>query len=273
MGGGTIAPVRIAGRAGRRTRTGPARRCSRRSVPTSSRRCGSGSSGRDFTERDTAGAPKVVIVNRRLARSFGLENPVGQTMTLGRRLVRDRRRRGRRADVHAEGRAASAPSTFRTCRRRRPPGQMTYEMRTAGNPAARWRRQCGRRCARPIHGSRSTTSRRRRAHRSGDQHRDHPGAALHRLCRAGADHRVRRALRDGRVQRRAAHERDRRPHDARRQTGPHRLDSAAGDRVDDRDRPRDRHSAGARGFARMFDRCCSSSSRTIRPPWPSRLAR
>jgi predicted permease len=89
--------------------------------------------GRDFTSRDLAGTPRAVIVNRRLARLFGLENPVGQTLTrrteqfaivgvvedaLTFQLKEDRRPVAYFAYLQAE----------------RPSGQLTYEVRTAGNP-------------------------------------------------------------------------------------------------------------------------------------------
>ena len=38
--------------------------------------------GREFTSRDNQSAPRVVVVNRQFARAFGLENPVGRTLTL-----------------------------------------------------------------------------------------------------------------------------------------------------------------------------------------------
>ena len=38
--------------------------------------------GRDFTPQDAGTAPRVVVVNRLLARQFGLENPVGRTLAM-----------------------------------------------------------------------------------------------------------------------------------------------------------------------------------------------
>lgn len=91
--------------------------------------------GRDFSDRDVADAPKAVIVNRRLARAFGLENPVGRTMTL-----RDESYEivGVAEDaltftLKGERRAAIY---FPYVQAARPPGQMTYEIRTAGDPVA-----------------------------------------------------------------------------------------------------------------------------------------
>jgi macrolide transport system ATP-binding/permease protein len=40
--------------------------------------------GRDFTEQDNNQGPKVVVVNQRLAALFGVPNPIGRTLTLGR---------------------------------------------------------------------------------------------------------------------------------------------------------------------------------------------
>jgi predicted permease len=94
--------------------------------------------GRDFSDRDVAGAPKVAIVNRRLARSFGLGNPVGQTMTLGEDSFEIVGVAGDTLTLALKGEARGAvyfPYTQAT----RPSGRsgrMTYEVRTAGNPTA-----------------------------------------------------------------------------------------------------------------------------------------
>ena len=89
--------------------------------------------GREFTDRDSAAAQKVAIVNRRLATMFGLANPVGRTLT----MVDDR--------LEIVGVAEDALSFTLTGEKRpivyfpylqalQPPGQMTYEIRTAGPP-------------------------------------------------------------------------------------------------------------------------------------------
>ena len=74
MGGGTMAPVAIAGGP---TPAAPMRQLASvgpaffktMQIPLVA--------GREFTDRDHATAPRVAVVNRRLARVFGLENPVG----------------------------------------------------------------------------------------------------------------------------------------------------------------------------------------------------
>jgi ABC-type antimicrobial peptide transport system permease subunit len=90
--------------------------------------------GRDFADRDVAGSPKVAVVNRRLAGLFDLENPVGRTLTLDGDpfeivgVVEDALafflKEERRAIVY-----------FSYLQNARPPGQMTYEIRTAGRPS------------------------------------------------------------------------------------------------------------------------------------------
>lgn len=89
--------------------------------------------GREFTDRDQATAPRVAVVNRGLARAFGIENPTGHTMTLG------------NDQFEIVGMAEDALSfTLKEDRRAavyfpylqsaRPSGQMTYEIRVSGNP-------------------------------------------------------------------------------------------------------------------------------------------
>jgi macrolide transport system ATP-binding/permease protein len=89
--------------------------------------------GRDFTNRDRAGSPKAVVVNRRLARLFGVENPVGRTLSRGTErfeivgVVEDSLafslKEARRPVVY-----------FAFLQAERPSGQLTFEVRTAGNP-------------------------------------------------------------------------------------------------------------------------------------------
>jgi predicted permease len=89
--------------------------------------------GRDFTPQDTATAPRVVVVNRLLARQFGLENPVGRTLAMqeGRfdivglvddalafRLIEERR-----PMMYFSYQQAPAPA-----------GLMTYELRVPRDP-------------------------------------------------------------------------------------------------------------------------------------------
>jgi macrolide transport system ATP-binding/permease protein len=91
--------------------------------------------GRDFTEGDGANAPRVAVVNRRLTRVWGIENPIGRTVTLGKDrfeivgVAEDalsfKLKEDRRPAIY-----------FPYLQSTRPPGQMTYEIRTVGDPLA-----------------------------------------------------------------------------------------------------------------------------------------
>jgi predicted permease len=134
MGGGTMVPVSIPG-----ARTADADGTGKAVIasvgPGFFRTMRIALSGRDFSDRDAAGAPKVVIVNRRLAGSFGLENPIGRPMILRNEsyeiigVANDALtfalKGGRRAAIY-----------FPYVQAEKPPGQMTYEIRTAGDPVA-----------------------------------------------------------------------------------------------------------------------------------------
>ena len=89
--------------------------------------------GREFTERDHATTPRVAVVNRRLAELLRVESPIGRAITLD----KDR--------FQIIGVVENALSFFLKEDRRpavyfhylqsaRPPGQMTYAIRTAGEP-------------------------------------------------------------------------------------------------------------------------------------------
>jgi predicted permease len=89
--------------------------------------------GRDVSAQDRAGAPKVVVVNRRLGRLFGLEQPLGRT------LVMDKERYeivGVTEDALSfELKEEPRPAVyFPHLQGRRPPGALTFEVRTAGTP-------------------------------------------------------------------------------------------------------------------------------------------
>ncbi len=94
--------------------------------------------GREFEERDRSGAPPVAIVNRRLTRIFGLENPVGRNLDLGFGgntttyeivgLVEDALWVGLKQSL--------TPVVYFPYSQRRPPLQMTYEVRTSSDPLA-----------------------------------------------------------------------------------------------------------------------------------------
>ena len=161
MGGGTITPVAHSPVPGRQAPTGRRKRSSRRSgrilQDDADARC---DRTRFLAIGMSAGAPKVVVVNRRSGASRSVSRiPSAGRSTLGDDsfeivgVVDDA------LTIRAEGRGP--------CRRvfpipagdRRPPGQMTYEVRTVARPialAAAVRAQTMRQ-ADP--GSRSTTSR------------------------------------------------------------------------------------------------------------------
>jgi hypothetical protein len=91
--------------------------------------------GREFTARDHLGAPDVVVVNRQFATAFGLNNPIGRTLTFHDGKVRYEivgvvdnaltffLKGGTRAAIY-----------FPYMQGARAPGEMTYEIRSAGNP-------------------------------------------------------------------------------------------------------------------------------------------
>ena len=91
--------------------------------------------GRDFSDGDVASSPKVAIVNRRLARSFGLENPVGRTMTVGTDAFEIVGVAGDALTFALKGEGRPAVY-FPYTQARRTEGRMTYEVRTAGSPTA-----------------------------------------------------------------------------------------------------------------------------------------
>ena len=93
--------------------------------------------GREFTGRDAADAPRVSVVNRRFAHAFGVDNPVGRTMSIGQdryeivglaenALTFNLKEDGRPAAYFSYLQGASSDA--------RVPGQMTYQIRTAGDP-------------------------------------------------------------------------------------------------------------------------------------------
>jgi predicted permease len=92
--------------------------------------------GRDFTRADTAGAPKVVIVNQQFAKKFNLgDNPIGKRMTVGGDeldmqivgLVRDAK--------YSEVKATVPPLFFMPYRQGERVWGLTFYLRTAGDPA------------------------------------------------------------------------------------------------------------------------------------------
>ncbi len=134
MGGGTLAPVAIAG-AETAEHDGKTRAAltevgagffSTLRIPID---------GREFTERDVAGAPKVAIVNRRLAQLFGGGNPLGRMLTLSNESFEIVGVAGDTLTYALKG--ETRPTVyFPYTQSTRPWGEMTYEVRTAGDPTA-----------------------------------------------------------------------------------------------------------------------------------------
>jgi macrolide transport system ATP-binding/permease protein len=88
--------------------------------------------GRDFEERDPDAAPRVAIINQRLAAVFGLDNPVGHTLTLDKMTYEIV---GLAWDALSfQLKDEQRPILYRPYMQGRPPLQVTYEVRTAGNP-------------------------------------------------------------------------------------------------------------------------------------------
>jgi predicted permease len=89
--------------------------------------------GREFTAQDNAATPKVAVIGRRLARAFGVENPIGRTLTLPSQqfeivgVVGD-------SLAFALTETPRASVYFPYTQSTRPFQQMTYEVRTAGDP-------------------------------------------------------------------------------------------------------------------------------------------
>jgi predicted permease len=91
--------------------------------------------GREFTAADTAAAPRVAIVNRRFVNVRGLENPIGRTITLG-------RDRYQIVGVSENALSFNLKETgfpaiyFSYLQSSQTVSQMTYEIRTDGDPLA-----------------------------------------------------------------------------------------------------------------------------------------
>ena len=133
MGGGTMAPVSIDGV--------PQDATSRHAVITS---VGPGFfktmeipivTGREFTVRDNASAPRAAIVNRRFVAAHGLTNPIGRVLTLDdeRYQVVGVADNALAFSLKEDGRSAVY---FCYLQSTRTVSQMTYEIRTTGDPMA-----------------------------------------------------------------------------------------------------------------------------------------
>jgi macrolide transport system ATP-binding/permease protein len=132
MGGGTMAPVSIPG-ARTASVDGTAKAVLGSVGPGFFRTMRIALTGRDFSDRDIAGATPVAIVNRQLARSFGLDHALGRTMTLGKDSFEIVGVADNALTFGLKGESRPAVY-FPYLQARRPPGGMTYEIRTAGPP-------------------------------------------------------------------------------------------------------------------------------------------
>jgi predicted permease len=93
--------------------------------------------GREFTERDDAAAPRVVVVNRRFADVFGIPNPIGRILTTG--FGKDRYEIVGLCEnaLTFSLKGEANPAIYFSYRQSaRTPGQMTFEIRTIGDPLA-----------------------------------------------------------------------------------------------------------------------------------------
>jgi macrolide transport system ATP-binding/permease protein len=94
--------------------------------------------GREFDARDRARAPAVAIINQRLARALGLTNPVGSAIRLGLEPTNTYEVIGVVGDaLFLQLKDDMRPMVyFPYTQAFGPPGQMTYELRSAGDPLA-----------------------------------------------------------------------------------------------------------------------------------------
>jgi predicted permease len=94
--------------------------------------------GRDFTERDTADAQRVAIINETLARrlwpSYPAENPVGQRMLVGGINPKAAEIVGVAADVHQGLESNVWPESVYTVFAQNPQGAAVLAVRTTGDP-------------------------------------------------------------------------------------------------------------------------------------------
>jgi ABC-type antimicrobial peptide transport system permease subunit len=92
-------------------------------------------SGREFTAVDNAAAPPAAVVNRLFVTSRGLHNPIGRILTVGktRYTIVGVADNALTFDLKEDGRSAIYFSYLQNSDTVR---QMTYEIRTAGDPLA-----------------------------------------------------------------------------------------------------------------------------------------
>ncbi|MBZ5584595.1 MAG: ABC transporter permease, partial [Acidobacteriia bacterium] len=92
--------------------------------------------GREFSDRDRAGAPKVVIVNEAFVRRyFAASNPIGRHLMFGasNRPVLDREIVGVAADIRRTPREPAKETVFMPYEQSEKPERMMYYVRTAGD--------------------------------------------------------------------------------------------------------------------------------------------
>ncbi len=134
MGGGTMADVGIVGA----TAVAPSGRGQSHAAlasvsPNFFKTMRMAIAGREFTEADRAGAPAVAVVNRRLAAQFGVESPIGRTLTMAERrfeivgVVED-------ALIFTLKEERRAIAYFPYLQAPVAPFGMVYEIRTSGHP-------------------------------------------------------------------------------------------------------------------------------------------
>lgn len=89
--------------------------------------------GREFNEHDVTGSPLAAIVNERLVKSLGMNTAVGRTVAIGKTSYQIVGVVGDTAFMKI--RDDPRPMIYVTYLQNvRPPAQMTYELRTLGNP-------------------------------------------------------------------------------------------------------------------------------------------
>jgi predicted permease len=95
--------------------------------------------GREFTERDTAAAPKAVIVDEAFARKyFAGQNPVGRRLMFGasNHPVLDREIVGIVADSRTGTHDPASETVYMPCDQLEQPTRLTFYVRASGNDAA-----------------------------------------------------------------------------------------------------------------------------------------
>jgi len=185
--------------------------------------------GREIDDRDQPGSRPVAVISARLARTyFGNGNPVGRRITLPDEK-RDLEIVGVSANLRYGGlknEEESAMTVF-VAVSQFSPDQVTYALRTAGDPL-RYVRVCMRSCGRQISRIPVTNVVTQAAEIDRTISREITfRETMHGFRGSRSPDRVRGALRNGVVQRRAANRRDRTPYGAGRATRRRGMDDSA----------------------------------------------